>query len=289
MDVAVLGAGQRGRDVARRAIRAGHDVDLWDADANAVMDCIDEVERGLDDPSVIDRVDGTTGLESAVDGAEVIVDATDAPVERRRELLDDVESAADEAALIATGDAATSVTAVAAGLRAPGRAVGLHVVDSPGGDVVEVVAADQTTDDAQTRATAFAETLGAPSISVRDAPGFAARRLELAEIAEAIRLVADGVAGVAAVDRAATGSAEGGPLARADAIGLDRVLTGLEDLTDRLDGRFGPPALLREKVRDGKLGAATGEGFYVWEDGEPTEAVGADSTGPIRTDEEGRR
>jgi len=288
MNVAVLGAGQRGRDVARRSVRAGHDVALWDADANAVMDCIDTLERELDHPAVSDSVDGTTGLSSAVDGTDVVVDTTDAPVGRRRQLLDDVEVAVEDDALIATGDTKTSVTALAAGLRAPDRAVGLHAIDSTDGDVVEVVVADQTTDDTRARATAFVEDLGAAPVVVRDVPGFAATRLELAGIAEAIRTVADGVGSVAAVDRAATGSTAGdhqGPLARADVLGLDEVLAGLEDLAVRLDERFEPPALLREKVEAGKLGVTTGEGFYVWENGEPTEPVTTAHAGPTRTDE----
>jgi 3-hydroxybutyryl-CoA dehydrogenase len=292
MHVAVLGAGQRGQDVARRSVRAGHTVALWDADANAVMDCIDELGHGLDDPAVSDRLDGTTGIASAVDGADLVVDATDGAVARRRELLAEVETAADDDALMATGDTETSVTAVAAGLRAPGRAVGLHAVDSTGGNIVEVVVADQTTTDTRTRATAFVDSLDATPIVVRDSPGFAAARLELAAIAEAIRTVEDGVASVPAVDRAATGTADGGkrgPLARADAMGLDRVLSGLDDLVARLDDRFEPPALLREKVGDGELGAPTGEGFYVWENGEPTETAVAASDVSTQTDEVERR
>jgi 3-hydroxybutyryl-CoA dehydrogenase len=59
-----------------------------------------------------------------------------------------------------------------------------------------------------------------------------------------------------------------GPIKLTDVVGLDVRLDILEHLREELGERFKPPALLRRKVRAGKLGKKTGEGFYVWEDGE---------------------
>ncbi|MBX0347125.1 3-hydroxyacyl-CoA dehydrogenase family protein [Haloarcula pellucida] len=271
MIVAVLGAGPHGRAPTRRCVRAGHAVRLYDEDPTTVMDSVDALDRTLDDVAVTDSLDGTTGLQSAVDGADVVVDATDRDLASRRDLLAEVETMLAEDTLVATGGTTVSVTAVAAGLQAPNRAVGLHFPAPTASDVVEVVLADQTTAATRDRATTFVRGLDGVPIVVRDVPGFATARLELASIVEAVRMVADGVATIPDIDRAATrADADWGPLARADAMGLDAVLAGLDDLTARLDARFDPPAMLREAVEAGRLGKPTGEGFYVWTNGEPT-------------------
>lgn len=270
MDVAVLGAGSRGRTVTRRCVRAGHDVRLYDDDANTVMDSVDAVDRALSEVTGTDYITGTTGLASAVEGVDLVADTTDGGTETRRELLAEIETTVAEETLVATGDTTVSVTAVAAGLRKPDRAVGLHFVDPADSRLVEVVLADQTAAETRERAIAFVEELDCVPIVVADTPGFASARLELAGIAEAIRAVEAGVASVPDVDRAATRDTERrGPLARADAMGLDTVRSGLEDLAARLGERFRPPDLLERAVAEGRLGRQSGAGFYVWSDGEP--------------------
>jgi 3-hydroxybutyryl-CoA dehydrogenase len=67
-----------------------------------------------------------------------------------------------------------------------------------------------------------------------------------------------------------------GPLELGDVVGLDVRLDILEHLREELGERFRPPQLLRRKVRAGKLGKKTGEGFYVWEDGEIVGVSGGD-------------
>ncbi|MDS0222565.1 3-hydroxyacyl-CoA dehydrogenase family protein [Haloarcula sp. S1AR25-5A] len=283
MTVAVLGTGQRGRDLAQRCVRAGHAVRLRGTDATDVMDCVDEIKQALGGDTSA-GVDGTTGLESAVSGVGVVIDATEGDTDSHRELVAETETMVEADTLIAVSDTSLSVTAVATGLRSPDRAVGLNLVDPPDGDIVEVVIAEQTTATTRDRTADFVESLDATPIVVSDTPGFAALRLELATIAEAIRMVEDGVAAVRDIDRTfeREGSDRDGPLIRADRHGLETVLAALADLADRLDERFEPPALLRQKVEDGQLGVVTGEGFYVWEDGTPTTGADPDPEVPTR-------
>ncbi len=298
MDVAVLGAGATGRGIAQCCAAAGHGVTLHDDDANVVMDAVDAVEAGLDDAvaagdlaaaareAAVDRIEATTGLEGAVAGADVVVEATDADRDGRRALFADVEVAVDDGALIATSGAGVSVTAVAAGLRNPGRAVGLQFVDPPAAPLVEVVVAEQTTEPTRETAVSFVDGLGREAIVVRDTPGFAATRLGLALAVEAMTMVDERVAGVEAIDRATTAGHDHpvGPLAAADERGLDATLDALEHLEDALGERFAPPPVLREKVAAGDLGRKTGEGFYVWEGGEPVEPSEPDPTPELRAE-----
>jgi len=298
MDVAVLGAGAAGRGIAQCCAAAGHAVTLHDDDANVVMDGIDAVEAGLDDAvaagdldadvreAAVDSIEATTGLAGAVADADIVIETTDTDRDGRRALFADVEEAVDEGTLIATSGAAVSPTAVAAGLRNPGRAIGLHFVDPPAAPLVEVVVAEQTTEPTREAAVSFVDGLDRESIVVRDAPGFAATRLGLALAVEAMEMVDERVGGVAAIDRATTAGHDHpvGPLAAADERGLDATLAALDHLEAELGPRFAPPPVLREKVEAGDLGRKTGEGFYVWDGGDPVEPSEPDPTPELRAE-----
>lgn len=268
MDVAVLGAGDRGQGVARRCFAAAHDVTLHGDDANVVMDCIDQIQRAAGTDAGAGSLEGTTDLEAGVGGTDVVVEATGDDLSDRRALVARLEAFVGEETLIATSDPDTAVSAVAAGLRNPARAVGLYFLD--GADVAEVVAADQTASEALERAVSFVETAGCVPLVARDAPGFVVTRLDMALVAEAARLVEAEVASVPDIDRALERGRghDAGPLALADRLGLDRVVAALEQLSRRLGERFDPPELLTRKVDSGHLGVKTGTGFYHWEGGQ---------------------
>jgi 3-hydroxybutyryl-CoA dehydrogenase len=285
MDVAVRGAGERGRDVARVAAAAGHAVALYDDNANAAMDAIDAIEGRVSDAATVDRLTATTGLESAVADADVAVETATADGTALRERLAAVEDAADREALLAVVTD-VSVTAAAAGLRHPDRAVGVRFRSLAEAPLVEVVVADQTTAATCERAQSFVAGLDRSPVVVRDAPGGASARLALALEAEAMRLVDAGVAGVAAVDEALVlgYGHPAGPLEQADRAGLDDRLADLEELASAVGERFAPPDVLRERVADGATGRAAGEGFYRWEDGEPVEPAVPDPDLPRSDD-----
>jgi 3-hydroxybutyryl-CoA dehydrogenase len=155
-------------------------------------------------------------------------------------------------------------------------------------ELVEVVRAEQTDADTLTFARSFVADLEKTAIEVRDAPGFASSRLGVALGCEAMRMVETGVASVADIDTAMELGYRHpvGPLELTDVVGLDVRLDVLEHLREELGERFRPPQILRRKVRAGTLGKKTGEGFYVWDDGEavrPAEesTADADATGEV--------
>ncbi|WP_302080679.1 3-hydroxyacyl-CoA dehydrogenase family protein [Salinibaculum rarum] len=274
MDVAVLGAEQLGRAIAQVCAIAGHDVRFYGDEANDVMDAIDAIERRLPaDVDTGDRLSGTTGREGAISGADIVVETTTTDATALQAEFADIESDIDRETLVVPAASGVSVTAAAAGLRHPDRAVGLRFCDPPDAALVEVVVAEQTSQESCDRARSFVEGLERVPVVVRDAPGVVSTRVALALEAEAMRLVDDEVAGVEAVDEVLERGFDhaSGPLVQADRAGLDNRLETLETLHAELGDRFAPPEILRDLVAAGNTGGPSGAGFYVWENGEPTE------------------
>jgi len=104
-------------------------------------------------------------------------------------------------------------------------------------------------------------------VVVRGSPGFATSRLGVLLGLEAIRMLEEGVADAASIDRAMELGYRHpmGPLRSTDLVGLDVRLAIAEHLHRELGERFAPPQLLRDKVARGELGRKTGQGFHTWE------------------------
>jgi 3-hydroxybutyryl-CoA dehydrogenase len=283
MHVAVLGAGTMGHGIAQVAAMAGHDVALRDVDEDRVQRGVESIDENLrggverdkvtreEREDTLDRIEGTTDLAAAVDGADLIVEAVPEDVELKQDVLGEAEEVAPDGAVLASNTSSLPVTEIAAALDAPGQFVGLHFfnpVHIMG--LVEVVVAEQTSDETLAFATEFVEDVGKTPIEVADSPGFASSRLGVALGVEAMRMVQEGVASPRDVDQSMELGYNHpmGPIELGDVVGLDVRLDILEHLRAELGERFRPPQILKRKVRAGKLGKKTGEGFYVWADGE---------------------
>jgi 3-hydroxybutyryl-CoA dehydrogenase len=282
MHVAVLGAGTMGHGIAQVSAMAGHDVWMRDVERGIVEDGLDAIESNLDGgvergkvtpdeaEAALGRVAGTTDLEEAVAGADLVVEAVPEEMALKQETVAEVEAHADEA-VVATNTSSLSVTEIASALDRPGRAVGLHFFNPVHiMALVEVVVAEQTDEETLACAHEFVEDVGKTAVEVADAPGFASSRLGVALGVEAMRMVEEGVAAPGDIDAAMELGYNHpmGPIELGDVVGLDVRLDILEYLREELGERFRPPQVLKRKVRAGKLGRKTGEGFYIWEDGE---------------------
>jgi 3-hydroxybutyryl-CoA dehydrogenase len=288
MQVAVLGAGTMGTGIAHVCAAAGHNVSIHDLEPNLVMDAIDTVSTRLDSgvdrgklsaaeaEEALDKLDGTTDLGSVVSGADLVIEAIPEELDLKRDTFAEVEGLVDEDAIIATNTSSLSVTSIAAALKHPNRAIGLHFFNPPHKmALVEVVLAEQTDDETAAFGEEFVEELGKTPVVVNDAPGFASSRLGLALGVEAMRMVEQDVASVEDIDLSMELGYNHpvGPLELTDMVGLDVRLDILEYLHEELGDRFEPPDILEEKVEQGHLGKKTGRGFYVWEGGEPKDVV----------------
>lgn len=281
--VTVLGAGVMGHGIAQVAAMAGHQVTLHDPDGGAADRGLARIRANLDKgvslgkvseesrTAALDRIALARSLEAASAEADLVVEAAPERMELKRSLFREVEAAAHPSALLATNTSSLSIDAIAEVLAEPGRFLGLHFFNPVHlMALVEVVRGSGTAEAALDTGVAFARGLGKEPIVVRDAPGFASSRLGVALGLEAMRMVEEGVADPAAIDKAMELGYRHpmGPLRLTDLVGLDVRLAIAEYLHEKLGGeRYRPPAILRRMVEEGKLGRKSGEGFYRWDKG----------------------
>jgi 3-hydroxybutyryl-CoA dehydrogenase len=272
-----------GHGIAQVSAMAGHDVRIRDIDEDIVADGLAAIESNLNEgierdkvteseaEATLDRLSGTTSLEEAVTDADMVVEAVPEEMEIKHDTVTEVESHVGRDTLIASNTSSLSLTEIASALDHPGRAVGLHFfnpVHIMG--LVEIVVAEQSSDETVARAHDFVEDIGKTPVEVTDSPGFASSRLGVTLGVEAMRMVEEGVASPEDIDAAMELGYNHpmGPIELGDVVGLDVRLDILEYLREELGERFKPPQVLKRKVRAGKLGKKSGEGFYVWEDGD---------------------
>jgi 3-hydroxybutyryl-CoA dehydrogenase len=275
--VVVLGGGTMGAGIAHVLADAGVSVTVVEASGDAAAAAEQRLAASVrgsaargklhsSEEAVLSRVDVVAAQPSFAD-VELVVEALPERLELKRSVLAATEDALEAGAVVATNTSSLSIAAIAQALRRPERLVGMHFFNPvPASVLVEVVRGPASANTAVELAHGLATRLGKETIEVADAPGFATSRLGVLLGLEAIRMVEEGVASPADVDRAMVLGYRHpmGPLRLGDLVGLDVRLGIAEYLATTLGPRFDPPALLRRLVAEGHLGQKSGQGFYTW-------------------------
>lgn len=268
-----------GRGIAYLAAVAGCETVIFDVDPGALDAARDAIASTLrkaverskltdaDEQAAIARVHLAGDLEEAVHGAELIVEAVPENFELKKDLFAQTDLFCGEETIMASNTSSISISRLASNVERRDRFVGLHFFNPPHlMKLIEIVRGERTSDATVEEVRALALKMGKEPIIVKDTPGFATSRLGVAIGLEAIRMLEEGVASAADIDRAMELGYNHpmGPLRLTDLVGLDVRLGIAEYLSSTLGARFDPPALLRKMVEEGKLGRKTGQGFYAW-------------------------
>ena len=278
--VAVIGAGTMGAGIAQAAATAGWPTTLTDTRAEALGSARDRIARTLDGAvqrgkldaagrdAILARLRTAPGIRAACEGADLVVEAVLEDLDVKRDVMSQASDWANPSALLATNTSSISIADIAADLPRPERLIGMHFFNPVHVmKLVEIVVHAGSDDAAQADALAVARAMGKEPIVVRDSPGFASSRLGIALGLEAMRMLEEGVASAADIDRAMELGYNHpmGPLKLTDLVGLDVRLRIADYLHQALGAeRFAPPAILRRLVAEGKLGKKSGHGFYDW-------------------------
>lgn len=281
--VGVLGAGTMGRGIAQVAALGGFETRLYDAYPEAADAAAVELGEALAKGASRGRWSeeeaeaASTRVRPAYEIAELascelLIEAAPEDVELKRELFRAAAAACGPEAILATNTSSLRVAAIAAGVPNPERVVGMHFFNPPVlMKLVEVVAAEESSERALAATTAAAEAMRRTPIRARDTPGFVANRLARPFSLESLRMLGDGVAGVATIDRIVRlgGGFRMGPFELIDLIGLDVNLSIARSFYAQggEPERWRPSPIQERLVAAGKLGRKSGEGYYPYGEG----------------------
>ena len=280
--VVVIGAGTMGHGIAQVSAAAGCTVTLVDTRSELVehgrtriaANLAEGVRRGkltaADREATLARVGTATDIRSAARGADLVIEAVPERMALKREIFTALDEAAAEDALLASNTSSLSISEMQAATRRPQRMLGLHFFNPVHiNRLVEIVRGRGTSEDAIARALGFVARIGKEAIVVNDSPGFATSRLGVLLGLEAMRMLEEGVASAADIDRALELGYRHpmGPLRLTDLVGLDVRLDIARYLHEQLGAEcFRPPRILERMVAEGRLGRKSGRGFYDWEE-----------------------
>ena len=277
--LAVVGAGSMGAQIAQQA--ALHGIDVWLTDeseeqlARAVESNRGHLQRrvekgklsGVEAAAAVGRVQTSTELQEAVGHATFVIEAVFEDLNLKRSIFADLDRLVPPDAVLASNSSTMGISKIADATERPERCVNMHfffpvlVMD-----LVEVVRGPQTSDETVDRAMAMARKMGrTPVLLNKEIDGFIVNRILHAATQEAYRLLDAGVASFEDIDTAVEKGLNWplGPFRLGDFSGLDVTYKARLHMFETTgDERYRPSPQLEAKVKAGKLGRKTGEGWY---------------------------
>ena len=280
MNISVIGAGQMGNGIAHVFAQGGHTVTLIDIAQPGLDKALATIGKNLDrqvakgsltaeqKDATLANITTTTDLSGGVKNAALVVEAATENVDLKLKIFRDLDAKAPKDCILATNTSSISITRIAAVTNRPSHVIGMHFMNPvPVMKLVEVIRGYDTSDAVTKTVVDLSTAIGKVPVAVNDYAGFVANRILMPMINEAIETLFQGVGGVQEIDTIMKlGMAHPmGPLQLADFIGLDTCLSILRVLHEGLGApKYAPCPLLVQMVAAGKLGAKSGEGFYVY-------------------------
>jgi 3-hydroxybutyryl-CoA dehydrogenase/5-formyl-3-hydroxy-2-methylpyridine 4-carboxylate dehydrogenase len=209
-----------------------------------------------------------TDLATALDGAELVVEAIPEKLELKHEIFPRFEQHVAQDAILASNTSGIPITKIAAVCTNPERVVGMHWSNPPHLiPMIEVIPGEQTEQRVVDEACELVRRFGYHPVVEKEVPGFVENRILYAILRECLDLVDRGIIDPEGMDlnvRWGIGYklAVIGPMELLDMAGLDIYNAVGSYLNQDLSTSGEVSSTIRDRIAEGKLGMKTGSGIY---------------------------
>jgi 3-hydroxyacyl-CoA dehydrogenase/alkylation response protein AidB-like acyl-CoA dehydrogenase/enoyl-CoA hydratase/carnithine racemase len=281
---AVIGAGVMGAGIAQWLAARGLNVILRDINTERVAAGMGTIAKLFQDGAKrrvfsprearegMDRI-SPAPAEVPLKRVDFIIEAAVEKLDLKKQIFQRLDALVGPDTILATNTSALPISELAASTRQPERVVGLHFFNPVHRmQLVEIVAARQTSPEVLQRSLQFVQQLGKLPVVVKDSPGFLVNRILMPYLIEAGSLFEAG-ASVRSLDEAMLDfGMPMGPMRLLDEVGIDVSLHVAHTLAAAFKDRLVLPEVLSKMAAAGLLGRKTGRGFYSHRKGKEPQA-----------------
>src|SRR5688500_1488750 len=276
----VVGSGTMGRGIVQVLAQSGVRTRVFDAQPGAeatarsfLKESLSKLaERGKIEAKSVDAALGCIEIVESLEAlkpCQLVVEAIIEDLEQKKNLFRSLEAVVSESCILASNTSSLSVTAMAAACKRPQRVAGYHFFNPvPVMKIVEVVAGELTEPWVTEALAALAKRFGHAAVRCRDTPGFVVNHAGRAYVPEALRILSEGIADFATLDRILVDAAgfRLGPFGLMDLVGLDVSHAVMKSMYHQYfeEPKYRPSFLSEPRVADGVVGRKTGRGWYTY-------------------------
>src|SRR5438094_336067 len=275
---AVAGAGTMGRGIVQVLAQCGARTLVYDAQPGAAAMAKDAIgqslgklaEKGRLKPAEVQATLGRIEVADSLQGfapCHVVIEAIVEDLNEKRKIFSSLENVVSQACILASNTSSLSVTAMAAACKRPGRVAGYHFFNPvPVLKIVEVVDGVRTEPWVTDALAALAKRFGHTPVRCKDTPGFIVNHAGRAFVPESLRVLAEGVADFATIDRILVDAAgfRLGPFGLMDLVGLDVAHAVMKSMYQQYfeEPKYKPSFIAEPRVAAGLHGRKTKRGWY---------------------------
>ena len=274
----VVGAGTMGAGIAQVAALGGFETYLHDPFPEAL-------ERGLrlarsgfakgaergrwsaeEATFAEQRLRSAPELED-LSSCDLVIEAAPEDLELKRDLFARLSEICGADTLLATNTSSLPVTAMASAAAEPENVIGMHFFNpAPLMSLLELVAGSESSRAAIAAGREVGERMGKRVILAADGPGFLANRCARPFGMEALKLLREGIADHATIDRVVRmgGGFRMGPFELSDLVGIDVGFEVSKSFYEQSfhERRWQPSPIQARMVQAGRYGRKVGRGYY---------------------------